>query len=416
MTAKRTKRAGVEIDDGVEIRHGLACGFRQRKACDCRPGVRSRVVVDGRSLRKSFNGRELGNTGDRVGAAKKWRIDAESAMRHGTTLPAAGADTFEGTVEGLVEKFLTGAEKGHIKGRKGQAYAPSTLRRMRQAVECRIIPKFGDRDPDTLTADELERFVEELNEQGLSASSVQNAIKPLAATYRWACRTRRVRGGNPTVGLQLPSGGGTRERIAMPDEAAALLDALPDDDRVLWAIAFYGGLRRSEVLGLRWEDLDTDSRRLHVRKTYHLETGTLRDIGKSKAALRTVPMPGLLVPELARHALRTGRRSGFVIGGEAPGGVPHWTMFLSDAYEAWSAAGLQKLCFHEARHTYASWIVAAAVRSGEAVDWKELAVFMGHKDIAWTIEKYQKLLPDNLERAGARLDRFLDEYAHADTV
>lgn len=405
------KRTGIEIDEGVEIRHGLACGFRQRKACDCRPGIRTRVAFDGRSARRSFNDRDLGSTADRVAAAKKWRIDAALAMRNGT-LPAAGDDTVEGTVKGLVEKFLTGAEKGHIKSRNGLAYAPSTLRRMRQAAECRVIPKFGDRDPDTLTADELERFVEELNEQGLSASSVQNTIKPLAAMYRWAHRTRRVRRGNPTVGLQLPSGGGTRQRIATPDEAAALLDALPEDDRVLWAIAFYGGLRRSEVLGLRWEDLDTAGRRIHVRTTYHLETDALRDIGKSEAALRTVPMPVLLVPELARHALRTGRRSGFVIGGDAPG-IAHWTTFLSDAYKAWDAAGMQKLCFHEARHTYASWIIAAAVRSGEAVDWKELAVLMGHADIAWTIKKYQKLLPDNLERAGARLDRFLHEYAHA---
>lgn len=389
---------------GVEVRHGTKCATRKRKACDCRPSVRAKVKVNGEIVRKSFNERG-GNLNTRVAAATKWKNDAEVMIRNGTFRLASGA-----TIKGLMTQFLDGAAAGTILTRNGREYAPSTLRRMRQAATFRIIPAWGDRDPDTLTSASIERFVEDLKAAKLSASSIQNTIKPLSAMYRWAMRTNRANH-NPTIGVLLPGGGRTRDRIATPDEAAQLLAELSDEDRVLWAIAFYGGLRRSEVLGLEWTGLDRNQRVIRVRKTYHIETKTVRPIGKTKAARRTVPMPSLLATELARHELRCGSRDGFVFGGDTPG-MPHWSMFLLRAYRAWKKAKLTKLCFHEARHTYASWIIAAAIRSGESVDWKELAGLMGHSNVATTIDTYQKLMPDNVERAGRRLDTFLSEYGN----
>jgi integrase len=56
---------------------------------------------------------------------------------------------------------------------------------------------------------------------------------------------------DPTQRLDLPAGERARERAASPTEAAALLAALDDADRALWATAFYAGLRRGELRGLR---------------------------------------------------------------------------------------------------------------------------------------------------------------------
>jgi integrase len=75
---------------------------------------------------------------------------------------------------------------------------------------------------------------------------------PLRVIYRRALARGEV-AVNPCTGLELPAVRGRRDRIASPAEAAALIEALPESDRALWATALYAGLRRGELLALRWE-------------------------------------------------------------------------------------------------------------------------------------------------------------------
>src|SRR3954447_16952763 len=76
---------------------------------------------------------------------------------------------------------------------------------------------------------------------------------------RWhRLRTRRAVGVfgspwvsvNPTTGLQLPAVRGRRDRVAAPQEAAKLLELVPEGDRAIWGTAMYAGLRRGELLAL----------------------------------------------------------------------------------------------------------------------------------------------------------------------
>jgi integrase len=69
---------------------------------------------------------------------------------------------------------------------------------------------------------------------------------------------------NATSGLELPVV--RRDRIAGPAQATALLEALPMQDRAIWATAPYAGLRRGELKALRWDDVDLGKGVLRVER------------------------------------------------------------------------------------------------------------------------------------------------------
>ena len=92
---------------------------------------------------------------------------------------------------------------------------------------------------------------------------------------------------NPTSGLRLPNNIGRRERTASPSEAAELLAALPDNLRPIYATAFYAGLRRGELRGLRWDDVNLAKGVIHVRRSWDDYAGEITP--KSAKGTRTVP-------------------------------------------------------------------------------------------------------------------------------
>jgi len=205
---------------------------------------------------------------------------------------------------------------------------------------------------------------------------------------------------NPTTGLRLPAIRGGRDKIVTPEQAAALIDSLPDThDRALWGTALYAGLRRGELLGLMWEDIDLKAGQIHVSRSWDVNEGY--DVGpKSTVGRRTVPIASRLKALLAAHRL-AGRTTGHVFGttGTGVAGIRHVT---KRADTAWKIAMLDRITLHEARHTYASLMIAAGVNA------KALSTYMGHANISITLDRYGHLMPGNEAEAATLLDAYLD--------
>jgi len=90
-----------------------------------------------------------------------------------------------------------------------------------------------------------------------------------------------------------------------------MIAAKPIADRALWATALYAGLRRAELRGLEWADVDLDAGVIHVRRSIDALGEVIRP--KSKAGERTVPIPRLLRGHLLEQKLRN-RTAGYVFG------------------------------------------------------------------------------------------------------
>lgn len=379
------------VSPGIQVRHSKLCPTRDGGRCKCKPTYQANVwsAREGKRIFKTF---------PTLAAAKAWRADAQVALRKGTMRAGSSA-----TLREAAEAWLEGVRSGAIRNRSGHRYKPSAIRGYKAALVARVLPELGGARLADIRRIDLQDFADRLCADGLDASTVRNTLMPLRAIFRRALARGDV-AVNPTTGLELPAVEGSRERIASPAEAAALLAALPERDRALWATAMYAGLRRGELLALRWEDVDLSAGVIHVERSWDAKEGVVAP--KSRAARRTVPIAAVLRDYLVEHKLRSGRHVGLVFGTSyvqpfTPSNV------RKRANAAWLRAGLEPIGLHECRHTFASLMIAAGINA------KALSTYMGHSSVTITYDRYGHLMPGNESEAANLLDAYLERAVDA---
>jgi integrase len=244
----------------------------------------------------------------------------------------------------------------------------------------------------------VQDFAERLLGTGLDPSSVKNILMPLRVIYRRAFARSEV-AINPTSGLELPAARGRRQRIADPAEAAALIEALRPEERALWALALYSGLRRGELWALHWEDVDLEAGVIHVKRSWDTHEGEIEP--KSGAGTRRVPIASVLRSHLVEQKLRNGGRPENRVLADQENRLPQAATQTMKAKRRWKKAGLEPIGLHECRHTFASLMIAAGVNP------KELSTYIGHASISITMDRYGHLMPGSEEEAAGKLDSYL---------
>lgn len=369
----------------------MAAGIFQRHRKGCTRGNRCTCswtawVFDARSGRKIY--RTAGNRAE----AKQWRHDALAALDQGRLRAPSSA-----TLTDATEIWMEGARNGQVTTRSGDRFKPAAIRSYERAMRLRVLPALGVRRLADVRLVDVQELVDRLVAEGHSASTVQMSIVPLKAICRHEVSRGRLHV-NPTTGIQLPAVRGGRDRIADPAEAAALLAALSDQDRPVWACAMYAGLRRGELRALRVSDLDLDDRLIHVHHGWDDKEGRIETKGRTR---RRVPISEALRVPLAAHLLASGRRGDDLVFGATPSSPFAPKRFQDAADAAWREAGLDRITLHECRHTFASLMIAAGVNA------KALSTYMGHANIAITMDKYGHLMPGNEDQAAGLLDAYL---------
>jgi integrase len=192
-------------------------------------------------------------------------------------------------------------------------------------------------------------------------------------------------------------------------EVQELLAAIADDRRChAWELAL-SGLRRGEIAGLRWADVNLEAKELTIT-TNRVNAGgkTVENEPKSETSRRTLPLPDRLVSVLKtakrrqtaeRLALGGSYRSGaYVVSNEI--GDPYTPSVLSRYWrETVEAAGLRHIKLHAARHT------CATLMHLQGVPVAVIAAWIGHKDASLTMRLYAHSQEDALKAASATLNR-----------
>jgi integrase len=234
-------------EQGVEVRHTTRCRAREGGRCNCEPSYRGHVwsAPEQKRIRGAWF--------PTVAQARNWRQDALVAVRMGTLRAPVAL-----TVSEAAAGFLDGARAGHVLDRAGKRYKPSTIRNYSGWLRRYVLPALGQRRLGDVRRADVQALVDQLIGRGLQGSTVRNALDPLRRIMDRALKRDQI-AIDPTDGIDWPAASRTRDRIASPVEAEALISALPDADRAVWATATYAGLRAGELRALRVQAVDLDA-------------------------------------------------------------------------------------------------------------------------------------------------------------
>jgi integrase len=381
----------MSADTGIRPRHARTCPRRtdKRATCRCSPTYEANVfdAKAGRRLTKAFPTKS---------GAKRWREDARVAMRAGQLTADRGPMLME-----AVEDWLDGLRDGTITNRSGDPYKPAAIRGYEATLRLRVRPVLGHLRLGEVTTRDVQRLVDELVKAKRAPATIDTALTPLKALYRRAVARGDVRT-NPTIGVEKPAVRTRTKQVVAVADIEKMIAALDAEDRALWATAFYAGLRRGELIGLHREDVDLATGVLHVRRVWDLVEGEIAP--KSRQGLRKVPIAGILRDYLDQLLL-TGTKDRHLFG------EPAWVLRATHrASDRWTAHGLPVLTLHEARHTYASLAIEAGANA------KTLSTYMGHANIAITLDLYGHLLPGNESDFVALFDAYVARQTVAQTV
>lgn len=179
------------------------------------------------------------------------------------------------------------------------------------------------------------------------------------------------------------------------DEVRTLLGSarLSLEQRVVFTLAVFAGLRQGELAGLDWDDVDLDRGVLHVRRSWDTATKNRRR--------RIVP----LLPAARRALEAWPRGEGRVFGPYARGYDWGWADQVDRAngicrLGAWRIAGItRRLVFHDLRDTCATHLLSGTW--GRSWTMQEVSALLGHSSIGVTERRYARFIPSALERAAA---------------
>lgn len=271
------------------------------------------------------------------------------------------------------------------------------------------VPTLGTLPLDEITPLHVQRLYGQLmaGERPLSGGTVLNLHLVLTQAFGQAVRWDMI-ARSPTSGAQPP-----RPRRAEPvvvDQALAhrLLEVVAGTPYALAAaIALGTGMRRGEILALRWSDLETDLSVAHVRRSVHpTRDGLAYELPKTKRSRRAVVLPAYLRVLLdsqrdgqKKRRERSGSTEPHDLIVDDPSGAPMHPDSLSGGWRrALRHANLPPVRFHDLRHAHATLMLQQGVHP------KIVSERLGHSSIGITLDTYSHVLPSMQEEAARAAD------------
>lgn len=341
--------------------------------------------------------------------------EAERAMAE--KLREINTGTYVEPTKQSFEEFLRNwleDKRMHIRIGSYRAYA--------RLLELHIIPTLGHIALEDLRPMHLQSAYRawQSGDHPLSPATIRMAHvlihDALDRAYKWGMVARNV-----ADIVEAPRVERKRMQIWTPEHVRSFLEAAQDMDSRYYTgfvLAIYTGMRKGEILALRWSDIDWDQAVLHVNQTLQWHRGQpIFQEPKTEHGRRSVALAADVLRVLKRHRSMQARER--LMYGEMyqdydlviarVDGRPLYPTSFDDAWRrALSNANVPKIRFHDLRHTHASLMLAQGVHP------KIVSERLGHSKISITIDTYSHIIPGLQHQAADDFARLIRQQKQAD--
>ncbi|HEU5382668.1 MAG TPA: tyrosine-type recombinase/integrase, partial [Ktedonobacteraceae bacterium] len=271
----------------------------------------------------------------------------------------------------------------------------STYYGYRRMLDLHIIPTLGHIGIQKLTTQQLQTFYAQKLKEGLAPRSIRIIHAILHKAYQDALRSQPpLVARNVVETVRPPRIAKSEARVLSKTQARALLTTVKGHRlEALITLALVTGMRRGELLGLRWSDINWQERTLTVRHTVDWlgGYGFWESEPKTEQGRRTLPLPAIALEALKEHRtrqleerLKAGSlwQNRDLVFPNSRGNYLQPTRMLRMFREVLQSANLPHMRFHELRHSAATLLLAMGV------DARVIQEILGHSHISITLGIY----------------------------
>jgi integrase len=281
-------------------------------------------------------------------------------------------------------------------------------------VHKHLIPGLGHHKLQKLTAQHVQSFYAKNLKNGASAGYIRKMHGVLHKALTHAKRLKLI-GSNVTEDVQLPKYEAYDAPVLTPEQAQLLLQKARERNlEVLLALAVTTGMRRGEILALRWSDIDLVKGTLQVSRTlsYYAKHGFVEGKPKTKSSERTILLPPFLLDLLKAHNILEVERKlkagdawvdRDLVFSDAVGDFIFPLTLLNWFYRLLEEAGLPRMRFHDLRHSAATILISQGVPANMVQE------LLGHSDVAITLGIYGAVVPSMRKDAADKMDSLFGE-------
>lgn len=280
----------------------------------------------------------------------------------------------------------------------------STYNNYKMMIDSRMVPFFRPLNVTVkdITGDEINDYYNNIRSDGLKGTSAQRHHSMLHLAFKHAVK-RRIITSNPCDQADRPKAVQFIGNFYNAEELKKLFGCLDGDPmRMVVMLAAYYGLRRSEVLGLKWSAIDFTDKTVSIRHKIlqeNTEKGTVltgMDVMKTKSSYRTLPLIPYMEEELLKEKahqeeMKQVMRSGYnkkymeYVCVDAIGNLIR-PRYASEHFQViLTRNDLRQIRFHDLRHSCASLMLANGVPMKMIQDW------LGHSDMSTTANIYSHI-------------------------
>ena len=291
----------------------------------------------------------------------------------------------------------------------------ATANRYQLIIEQYTVPRIGNIKLKKLTTRHLQKLYKELLEsgrihvgksqdKGLSTTTVHSVHLMLHCALDRAVKERLI-SRNPCEDCIVPKPRKLDMKILTPEHMKAYLEAAAARGMLpMFYLELVSGLRKGELVALRWDDLNIQGRTISVSKQYVRNPDGSLELTRPKTenSVRLVSIPPaaveLLIQEHDKHP-----DNPYLFPSPLTGEMYHPDSVVNLHKKILRDAGLEHLRFHDLRHTFAT----TALQNG--VDVKTVSSMLGHFDAGFTLRTYTHATRQKQDEAAATMGSFMEQ-------